>query len=497
MERDRGPFSDAEPQENEIDPRLQEAVSGSQSLTTPSLSDHPGQFRLPPPPPPPFQHLQPHQQHPHPHQQQHPYGGPPPQWPQDGFSSYYGPPDQHSLPIAQTPQQSGQAYQPFHNLSGTPMQQQLQTPLSDSTDIKRPRACEACRNLKVRCEPDPAGGTCKRCAKANRTCVITAPSRKRQKKTDSRVAELERKIDALTQNLESTREGNVSASDDGIDGEGDNTHLGPMRDRPLGPPTHDSNRLASGQKRGFSEHQQDTYAGYYGSNFPARADQAPPPNAPYLVPEAQMGPLPRSRNPKIEELLGAGQIRLGEIDDVSRRVLRKSTADDLFYHYAKKMALHMPIVVFSKDTNSEAIRKSSPILFLAILSVASSQKYSDLQSMLKEEIMRVLADSMVSGNNKSLELIQAYQVITIWYLPEPDKESKYFQFVHIATGIAIDLGINKKSDAKRNKFSILQRNSSTIDTESIECRRAWLGCYLLYSRYARNIIILFAELLCP
>ena len=66
-------------------------------------------------------------------------------------------------------------------------------------ELKRSRACEPCRQLKVRCDPDPnhPDGSCRRCAKARRACVVTAPSRKRQKKTDSRVTELERKIDAF------------------------------------------------------------------------------------------------------------------------------------------------------------------------------------------------------------------------------------------------------------------------------------------------------------
>ncbi|PHH79578.1 hypothetical protein CDD80_4458 [Ophiocordyceps camponoti-rufipedis] len=70
-------------------------------------------------------------------------------------------------------------------------------------DDKKPRACEGCRALKVRCEPD--GSECRRCVKAGRRCVVTTPSRKRQKKTDSRVSELERKIDALTASLQARR----------------------------------------------------------------------------------------------------------------------------------------------------------------------------------------------------------------------------------------------------------------------------------------------------
>ena len=112
-------------------------------------------------------------------------------------------------PQTQTPQQSvghsdlqstqaspeGQYEAPVEE-AGSPDQGEGQ----NGEDPKRPRACEACRGLKVRCDQDPAHPEipCKRCAKAGRQCVITQPSRKRQKKADSRVAELEKKLDALT-----------------------------------------------------------------------------------------------------------------------------------------------------------------------------------------------------------------------------------------------------------------------------------------------------------
>lgn len=112
-------------------------------------------------------------------------------------------------PQTQTPQQSvghsdvqstqaspeGQYPAPVDD-AGSPEQGEGQ----NGEDQKRPRACEACRGLKVRCDQDPAHPEipCKRCAKAGRPCVITQPSRKRQKKADSRVAELEKKLDALT-----------------------------------------------------------------------------------------------------------------------------------------------------------------------------------------------------------------------------------------------------------------------------------------------------------
>lgn len=70
-------------------------------------------------------------------------------------------------------------------------------------DTKRPRACDACRSLKVRCDQDinHPGQPCTRCVKANRRCVITPPSRKRQRRSENKVVELEKKIDALTATL--------------------------------------------------------------------------------------------------------------------------------------------------------------------------------------------------------------------------------------------------------------------------------------------------------
>lgn len=71
-------------------------------------------------------------------------------------------------------------------------------------DPKRARACDSCRGLKVKCdfgENAGPGDSCKRCAKARRACIVTPATRRRQKKADGRVAELERKVEALTQRL--------------------------------------------------------------------------------------------------------------------------------------------------------------------------------------------------------------------------------------------------------------------------------------------------------
>ena len=480
MDPDHGSHANSQTQQSEIDPRLQAAAYSSQLYSnTPPADSASSHFRLPPPPQP-FQH-QHHQQH------HHPYGPPPtPQWTQEGFAAFYGPSDQHLAPVTQLTQHALHAYSPYPGSGVALPQAPLQMPLPDTSDSKRPRACEACRNLKVKCEPDLSGRTCKRCTKAGRSCVITVPSRKRQKKTDSKVAELERKIDALTQNLKSTKEGSGIASNDGGYDEGGAIPVNSTGSTILEQSAHHNNAQGAEIVRPFRELQRNTYSGPYESDSSLSTTLRHSVRAPYtshnphMRSEADHTPLRIERPPDIS------RTNNGDNDVVRRGILQMERAEELFVHYTQHMAPHMPIVVFSQDITADAVRKSSPLLFLAILSVASGQRQSDLQSKLRKEIMSALVDRIINGISRSLEVLQAIQVVAIWYSPELGKDSKYYQLVHMAAGMAIDLGINKKADRRRNHFSVLQHSSPMIDSESIECRRAWLGTYLLYSRYVKG-----------
>ena len=64
-------------------------------------------------------------------------------------------------------------------------------------DQRSNRACEAYRLLKVRCLSDETSPSsqCQRCRRAKRSCVFAAPQKRRpRKRTDTRVAELEREV---------------------------------------------------------------------------------------------------------------------------------------------------------------------------------------------------------------------------------------------------------------------------------------------------------------
>ena len=320
--------------------------------------------------------------------------------------------------------------------------------------------------------------TCRRCAKAGRICVVTAPSRKRQKKTDSRVAELEKKIDALTASLHATKGQGASDSDE--DDSYDEVEQ----------QNHDPTAAGAGRKRRISEYQQDVETPDArmppdGHNYTGMLLSSVSPNDPNIHPflmaeNVRPPPPPAGPFPPVPPFLS------GEHPDVvDRNILDAPTAASIFSHYTEDMAPKMPIVIFPDDTAAETVRKSTPILFLAILSVASGQDHPGLQRILTKEITRMLADRTVCMAEKSLELIQVLQILTIWHWPGDDKDTKNYQLIHMAAVMAIDLGMaNPFVPSKKGSFaqSYQRVKGPSVKYDTLECRRAWLGCYLLCAK---------------
>ncbi|KAL9007595.1 MAG: hypothetical protein Q9173_007172, partial [Seirophora scorigena] len=392
-------------------------------------------------------------------------------------------------------------------------------------DSKRPRACEACRGLKVRCEPDPVRGTCRRCAKAGRPCLVTAPSRKRQKKTDSRVAELERKIDALTASLHATKAQAASESDDeSTDGRRSLLNAsGPdiptadylsheaqriadaanmIQQRPLEDYAEQAERLShqprttSERKRRMSQYP-DEDLNHTGQSLQTKSYKMESPIVQSVRKGSEMSYMrPAHLHDNLGTVLSTSPQSTSPAheyaDVIDRKVLDATLAAEIFEHYSRKMAPHMPLVVIPPTAPAGAIRKHKPTLFLAILSVASAQEYPEIQRILAKEIMRAFADRIVYMGEKSLELIQALQVLTIWYWPEENRDAQTYQLIHMAAVMAVDLGLGRRAKSSREPYHALWKDyprskPSAQASDSLESRRAWLGCYLLCANAAMGL----------
>ncbi|KAG7292679.1 hypothetical protein NEMBOFW57_002716 [Staphylotrichum longicolle] len=352
-------------------------------------------------------------------------------------------------------------------------------------DPKKPRACESCRGLKVRCDPDPADpeGPCKRCVKAKRPCVVTQPTRKRQKKTDSRVAELEKKIDALTASLQATRRVQQQHQQQQRQEEAAVRYPPPppqvvapapvSAPAPLLPPPQPvsssvglqlplpAGMAAAGQKRKFEERRDSGEDA--GSGLGSR--------------DAASGSSSVTPQPAGE----AGKEQV-QADVVDRGILTMALAHELLMRYVNQMCPHLPGVILPPGLTVAELRASKPILFLSVMAAASSEM-PNLQRVLTKEMMLMFADRIIS-----LELVQALQVSVIWYWPpERFEELKFYQMVHIAAVMAIEIGLGRKKAARggfRKHISHAWRDhplrkQAPPDPTTLEARRAWLTCYFM------------------
>jgi len=367
-------------------------------------------------------------------------------------------------------------------------------------ELKRSRACEACRGLKVRCVPDQ-DGKCKRCAKAGRQCIVTASSRKRQKKSDSRVVELEKKIDALTASLQATRTQQINGtnsetSEDDNNGEilacsrpdlqSRQSHVHRDALSWQGPDTAVTQKLSRKRRRSPHHDNQDTVDSSADTNA-SSLQNGNATKASITLQGTVCGewspPNTYAAGPSADDFQN-GQ---GNIDVIDKRLLDAETAARIFHHYMENMSHHMPAVVFPPNTDPSVVRRQKPTLFLAILSVAAGD-YPDLQKILLKELTRRYADCLICKNHKSLDIIQALQISTIWYAPEVFRDAKQYQLILMATTQAIGMGLGQRG-RPLGPFSLGWKEmrhaskDSTDEAGMAERRRAWVSCYVLCGQY--------------
>jgi hypothetical protein len=342
-------------------------------------------------------------------------------------------------------------------------------------------------------------GSCKRCAKANRQCIVTAPSRKRQKKTDSRVAELEKKIDALAASLMARA---------GQDGEG---ALDPaIAQAQMAELKQHRDQLY--EDRQWSQHPRDSISAQ-GSpavpsdgagikrkmsqdySFPGRTLTHPRDQAMVSRSATDGGPAAASRGPLPQvpvfpamwndQSKGRDDSDTASIDVIERHIIDETTAYRAFDRYHNEMCRYLPIVVFPPSTTAAEVRRTKPVLFLSIVAAAVGALLPEVQPTLISEVTRIVSDRIVYRGKKSLELVQAVQILTIYYHPpEKYEELNFNQMIHISAVMALDIGMGKRS--KSGAFAIwkeyMDKKAPLPDMNAAETRRAWLGCYYMCAK---------------
>ncbi|RMZ27233.1 hypothetical protein D0859_08691 [Hortaea werneckii] len=141
-------------------------------------------------------------------------------------------------------------------------------------------------------------------------------------------------------------------------------------------------------------------------------------------------------------------------DIVDRGILSMATARQLFETYRKDLFPHYPFIPIPESMVAEEMRETQPTLFLAIVAAAAAKEHSDLSATLDKEVLQQYATKVVVQSEKSLELVQALHISAIWYHP-PSKfgQLKYYEYIHMAATMAMDIGIGTRPAEQRNRFS--------------------------------------------
>ena len=101
--------------------------------------------------------------------------------------------------------------------------------------------------------------------------------------------------------------------------------------------------------------------------------------------------------------------------------------------------------------------------------------------------MQCYADRIILRGEKDLELVQSLQVSALWhYLPDHYDEFRFYQLVHLATIMSLDLALGQRYQPYISSLPLLGILTSSPKDENIlssevlaERQRAWLGSYLL------------------
>ena len=300
------------------------------------------------------------------------------------------------------------------------------------------KACVACRKLKIRCiiQESADERRCQRCTKHDLECFFAQIQRRKQRKrTDVRVAELEKELLSMRDML--SRDGNATISSQ-------------------------------------SEVPKAT------SSVSLSLPQSPPAGETLNSPAVGIS---NEKDPP-------------QVHECDSDLIPGDLARSLFETYNEDLVAHYPAVTFPTGYSVEDLRREKPTLFLAVMVVATREAYTELSRVLDRQVLQSYANRVFMGSEQSLELVQSMILTAVWYSP-PERNSqgqhKFYEYIHMAATMAMDLGLGSRpSDQTRSGIpsSIDHGNTRSSghaqvdqnpERSKTENSRTLLACYLMCS----------------
>ncbi|KAF2746239.1 hypothetical protein M011DRAFT_404776 [Sporormia fimetaria CBS 119925] len=319
---------------------------------------------------------------------------------------------------------------------------------SASPNPKEPhlnKSCEACRTSKVRCLPQPGLAQCQRCVKSGRSCVFAATVKRRQRKrTDARVAELEREVRHMRTLLRSNQ-ASTSTPENTLDGS-------------------ILEEADEGSRAQRSERTTSSPPAYQDPTILGESTRQPSAGAPreYIHPSTEESVMQR------------------DPDIVDRGIISEEMAEDILRIYNSNRP---PGVRIPADWSAMDLRKRKGVLFHAVMAAASRAKGKALSIPLNEEVTQLYARDLLIRGEKSVEYVQALLLTVAYPTPVGHVHGQMFRFATIAASLALELGLAMKPRRHEQLPKRTVKNLQKISSpgELLDNCRTILFLYVLFA----------------
>ncbi|KAI1348269.1 hypothetical protein F5Y01DRAFT_292594 [Xylaria sp. FL0043] len=309
------------------------------------------------------------------------------------------------------------------------------------------QACLQCYKAKCRCVPNAQGQTCERCYRLKKRCQpsdsIRSRAARKAQESDSRIAQLENKIETLVSAMQSV----ISSSGSSI-----NT------DKSL---SEDNIPLLTSSLTGIQPNSTRT--------------------------ASSIGDQPTPQSDKVSHDITSLS---GPLSIISR-----TQAEKCLDFFRSRMLPCFPFIDLAPSLTAEQLRQNRPFLFQAILTVTTFSTQKKLT--LAEDFKRFLFTSTLVGVQSNIDLLLGLLTYLAWstdpFLGRADLISRLMM---LATSMVYDLRLFKPCQLDVRLFMTITQggpyeSNQNADQETIqefmEKQRALLACFVLSSNVSSHL----------
>ncbi|KAE8441496.1 hypothetical protein EG329_004884 [Mollisiaceae sp. DMI_Dod_QoI] len=336
------------------------------------------------------------------------------------------------------------------------------------------RACTHCKAAKTKCIMNPGNdGSCERCSHFTLECVAALPAvRRRRQERNSRVSELEQKLDNIMTLLTNPQQQQTQNEPLGFD-----KSVPELWSTPASQDTINRTPSSIGDDSAAvgSELRSRSQPYEPNSSSTSNLEQIPFPAEPSL-------PIRPPRMHQNQSLLPLGLAYQPAVLD----------PDELLSFFRNQLTELFPFVVIPQRTTARELRQQKPFFLDSILLVASKQRVAS-QREAGDKLLTYLSEHLILRGEKSLDLLQGLLVYLAWGNYQFHSSAQMSALLQLAVALVAELYLGKMPrsipDPKTSLAHAVGLTAASPPkapiTHTTDEMRAFVGCFYLSSVFSQ------------